>query len=296
VVSPYINRFLQPDTIIPNPANPQSLNRFGYVLNNPIRFNDPTGHVCSDPEAAAANNLVCYGTGTTRVGNRMIRGNGAELGRAKNLLPAWWRNEAHIYIDGFGYFDAGHIRRGFESAQNLLLAAEAAIDEGGGVFPVQSGGSDYAPQYFVSASVDDDELLGVLYAIYMDYEFGYETYQATHLNGSAFSPEDLPSDHLGFWVYMHGYNLSEIPALLSSLGEVRDLGTSQGGSLVVDVITNSQNTGVSFPRNYEFLPMVTETIPYIGGTIELSHNVAWPSWLVIEPIPSGPNTWLRTSP
>jgi RHS repeat-associated protein len=48
--SPYINRFLQPDSIIPNPANPQSLNRFGYVLNNPIRFNDPTGHVCSDPE------------------------------------------------------------------------------------------------------------------------------------------------------------------------------------------------------------------------------------------------------
>jgi len=42
--SPYINRFLQPDSIIPNPANPQSLNRFGYVLNNPLRFSDPTGH------------------------------------------------------------------------------------------------------------------------------------------------------------------------------------------------------------------------------------------------------------
>jgi GH24 family phage-related lysozyme (muramidase) len=42
--SPYINRFLQPDTIIPDPANPQSWNRFSYVLNNPIRFNDPTGH------------------------------------------------------------------------------------------------------------------------------------------------------------------------------------------------------------------------------------------------------------
>jgi RHS repeat-associated protein len=42
--SPYLNRFLQPDSIIPNPANPQSMNRFGYVLNNPIRFSDPTGH------------------------------------------------------------------------------------------------------------------------------------------------------------------------------------------------------------------------------------------------------------
>jgi hypothetical protein len=82
VVSPYINHFLQPDSIIPNPANPQSLNRFGYVLNNPIRFNDPTGRVCEDPEKEDA---VCFGSGTTKVGNRMVRGNGAELGKAKNL-------------------------------------------------------------------------------------------------------------------------------------------------------------------------------------------------------------------
>ena len=46
-VSPYINHFIQPDTIIPNPANPQSWNRYSYVQNNPIRFNDPTGHRCA---------------------------------------------------------------------------------------------------------------------------------------------------------------------------------------------------------------------------------------------------------
>lgn len=44
MVSPYINRFLSPDTIIPNLYNPQSLNRFSYVTNNPIRYTDPTGH------------------------------------------------------------------------------------------------------------------------------------------------------------------------------------------------------------------------------------------------------------
>jgi hypothetical protein len=88
-VSPYINRFLQPDSLIPNPANPQSLNRFGYVLNNPIRFNDPTGHVCEDPEK---ENAVCFGSGTTRVGNRMIRGNDAELGKAKNSLKKYTLN------------------------------------------------------------------------------------------------------------------------------------------------------------------------------------------------------------
>jgi len=41
---PYLNRFIQPDTILPNPTNPQSYNRYTYVNNNPIRYNDPTGH------------------------------------------------------------------------------------------------------------------------------------------------------------------------------------------------------------------------------------------------------------
>jgi hypothetical protein len=47
--SPYINRFLSADTIVPGYANPQSLNRYSYVLNNPLRYTDPTGHrVCED--------------------------------------------------------------------------------------------------------------------------------------------------------------------------------------------------------------------------------------------------------
>jgi len=37
-------RFIQPDTIVPQPDNPQALNRYSYVLNNPLRHTDPTGH------------------------------------------------------------------------------------------------------------------------------------------------------------------------------------------------------------------------------------------------------------
>ena len=45
---PALGRFIQPDTIIPQPTRPQSWNRFTYVVNNPMRFNDPTGHSISD--------------------------------------------------------------------------------------------------------------------------------------------------------------------------------------------------------------------------------------------------------
>ena len=41
---PEIGRFISPDTIISNPANPQSLNRYSYCLNNPLKYVDPTGH------------------------------------------------------------------------------------------------------------------------------------------------------------------------------------------------------------------------------------------------------------
>jgi RHS repeat-associated protein len=43
--SPYLNQWTQPDTIVSNPYNPQAWNRYAYVLNNPIRYNDPTGYV-----------------------------------------------------------------------------------------------------------------------------------------------------------------------------------------------------------------------------------------------------------
>jgi RHS repeat-associated protein len=44
-----MGRFLSPDPLGGNLVDPQSLNRYTYVLNNPLRFTDPTGmYVCKD--------------------------------------------------------------------------------------------------------------------------------------------------------------------------------------------------------------------------------------------------------
>jgi RHS repeat-associated protein len=40
---PKLHRFLQPDNNIQDPYNTQNYNRYGYVLNNPLKYTDPSG-------------------------------------------------------------------------------------------------------------------------------------------------------------------------------------------------------------------------------------------------------------
>jgi len=41
---PNLRQFVQPDTIIPDVYDPQSLNKYSYVRNNPYKYVDPSGH------------------------------------------------------------------------------------------------------------------------------------------------------------------------------------------------------------------------------------------------------------
>ena len=42
--APGLGRFLSADSIVPDPTNPQSLNRYSYTRNSPLNLIDPTGH------------------------------------------------------------------------------------------------------------------------------------------------------------------------------------------------------------------------------------------------------------
>jgi RHS repeat-associated protein len=67
--SPYLNRFIQPDTIVPEPGNPQALNRYSYAYNNPINLTDPSGHEpCDDGSSGSCQSGGRYTHGRTRQG------------------------------------------------------------------------------------------------------------------------------------------------------------------------------------------------------------------------------------
>jgi RHS repeat-associated protein len=61
---PVLARFISPDPIEPEYSNPQTLNRYSYALNNPLRYTDPTG---------------LYVEGRDAGGNRIIIDNAGRL-------------------------------------------------------------------------------------------------------------------------------------------------------------------------------------------------------------------------
>jgi RHS repeat-associated protein len=42
--NPRLGRFVSPDTVVPEPESSGGFNRYAYVMNNPVRYTDPSGH------------------------------------------------------------------------------------------------------------------------------------------------------------------------------------------------------------------------------------------------------------
>jgi len=156
---PLLGRFLQADTIIPSPGNPQSLNRYAYVYNNPLRYTDPTGHFTDDElEAMLGENwkelmnlwykedyfwwsLLKHGLHegwTLYNGDKKITfaGSGKDIKASGNLLE-WQNIETYGVEDDQGqdytdrYFDAfesgggrGHLEHGFMTRPKIDYSGE----------------------------------------------------------------------------------------------------------------------------------------------------------------------------
>jgi hypothetical protein len=66
-----LGRFISADTIVPEASQPQSFNRYSYGYNNPVKYQDPSGHFAWIPLGLAGGALggALYGYGSQVVHN-----------------------------------------------------------------------------------------------------------------------------------------------------------------------------------------------------------------------------------
>ena len=90
---PALRLFTAADTIIPDPANPQTFNRYAYVNNNPIRFADPSGHETCDLETG-----VCWSDTDYSAQSRLTQQ--CRCNVTTNMYGTYWSN-IPVGDDGF---------------------------------------------------------------------------------------------------------------------------------------------------------------------------------------------------
>jgi RHS repeat-associated protein len=92
---PQLGRFIQPDTIVPDPGDPQSLNRYTYGANNPVKYRDPSGHAvcftsdCELVEHPLTGNIMVPRPSESplyRLIARIARGQDTASGRMKQVF------------------------------------------------------------------------------------------------------------------------------------------------------------------------------------------------------------------
>ncbi len=80
---PQLGRFIQPDSIVQAPTDPQTLNRYSYVRNNPLKYTDPSGHFFFLPFHAALLTKVVIGAAVGAALNSTVAAfTGGYLGKA----------------------------------------------------------------------------------------------------------------------------------------------------------------------------------------------------------------------
>jgi hypothetical protein len=126
-----LGRWLSADTIVPASENPQSLNRYSYVLNRPLVYLDPTGH--KEESDCSASGDDCMDDETYWYGEYCLNNPGAR-GCQPTATPA----EAVLYFSGG--------ETGGTMVANLLLMRGTAVMEAGGGWLVARTGKAVAEE------------------------------------------------------------------------------------------------------------------------------------------------------
>lgn len=109
-MDPVLGRFTQADTIIPDPGNPLSLDRYAYTSNNPVKYIDPSGHKEVEAGGGGLIDPSQPPTGGEGGGNpwwvetlKNVSKNVVDLGKifiAPKIVENWWKEDVFGGMQG----------------------------------------------------------------------------------------------------------------------------------------------------------------------------------------------------
>ena len=136
------------------PLNPQALNRYSYVLNNPLRYVDPTGHEEVKLTAKQIEDLKYLMKDFKDIialaqiyGNTVLGGLAVKYSESKEALAGIALVGLHVN------YNLASMSREVDNILDVLDEAKAVADQSGGIARITIEKSDFA-QFFVRLTCD----------------------------------------------------------------------------------------------------------------------------------------------
>jgi len=134
---PVLGRFISADTVVPEAGDMQAFNRYSYVLNNPLMYTDPSGHIFF----LAATLLFSYAVSATTVSwfvAAMVMGVVGYITSEGNLKAGLISAASVGFSRGIGDIVA---KAGLEGAMKAVVAGSLHALKGGVLS--MAGGDDF---------------------------------------------------------------------------------------------------------------------------------------------------------
>lgn len=163
----HIRRFTQPDSNLPDPYDPQQLNRYTYVRNNPLKYVDPSGNVIQIPAALGLYAIAVANSPDLAIDMNYFSQSSAEFMQHPNAVTGLGAlaNLASIAIPGESFGPAAKAALKSGGDELVEQGAKAVARNANEIGDVVKG---------ISKSVTNSKTTGSIY--WSLNEHGYPTY------------------------------------------------------------------------------------------------------------------------